>query len=146
MAGELTAHRSPTAASSDGVIERVTRMERQWLDHLRRGEHDRLARMLPEDYTFITSEGNLMSKQDGIRRLREIDFQRIEVGETVARRYGEVAVLVTNLRLKAHLNGEDVSGNYCHTRVYAQCEGDWVPVSGQSTRSGKAAPRKKRSA
>ena len=81
-------------------LDNLTRFEREWFAHLTRGELDQAAQALPEDYTFISSDGVLMGKTEGLDRLRETKFKNIRVENVSARRYGGVAVLVTRFQVR----------------------------------------------
>lgn len=119
-------------------IEQITRLDRDWFLAVRRRSWQEVGAMLPEDYTFISSQGQLLSKTQGLQRLEEIDYQRLEVEEIAVRNYGQVVVLVAILKVAGKHGAQDVSGDYCHTRVYVQRDGAWTPVSGQSTRFQKS--------
>ena len=115
-------------------IEQISELERNWFLAVRQRSWPHLAAMLPDDYTFISSQGQLLNKREGLQRLEEIECRRIEVKDITVRSYGPVAVLVAILKITGTLRAQDVSGEYCHTRVYVQRDGVWTPVSGQSTR------------
>lgn len=115
-------------------VEALLLFERHWFDCFGSGAVQQLGQLVPEDYTFITSDGQLMNKAEGLRRLDSIQITQMTLGNMQVRTYGEVAVLVADFHLAGSIAGREASGRYCHTRVFARREGAWVPVSGQSTR------------
>ena len=134
----MTARNSSNESSSgngSAALEQITRFERDWFERVRHGAIAELAGMLPKDYTFISSEGQLLTSEEAFRRLKAIEFTRLRVGEMTVRNYGNVVVLVTQLQINGSMGQQDVSGDYTHTRVYVRREGQWTPVSGQSTRN-----------
>ena len=116
-------------------IEQINRLERDWFLAVRQRSWHDAAALLPDDYTFISSQGQLLNKAQGLQRLEQIECSRLQVKEITVRNYGAVVVLVAILKIAGTLAAQDVSGEYCHTRVYVRRGECWTPVSGQSTRS-----------
>ncbi|HEU5453914.1 MAG TPA: DUF4440 domain-containing protein, partial [Terriglobales bacterium] len=54
-------------------IEQITELERDWFLAVRQRSWPHAAALLPDDYTFISSQGQLLNKREALLRLEEME-------------------------------------------------------------------------
>ena len=91
--------------------------------------------VLADDYIAIGPTGNVITKSDtlAVKRGAQMHYDSIDLSEVVVRVYGETAVVTARAEVKGNNLGEDFSGPYRFTRVWARRNGQWQTVSYQAT-------------
>ena len=70
-------------------------------------------------------------------------FDSLEASDRTVKVYGDVAVMTSLTTMKGQYGGQDASGQYRVTNVFAKRGGGWQIVSLQMTPIAKASPEKK---
>ncbi len=123
------------SATDDETIREIVDLERQTKEAILHRDADFSMRTLADDYVAITPLGQVTTKQDAIsaRRSGQLRYESVNVTEMVVRLYGDTAVVTARAEVKGHQLGEDFSGPYRYTRVWARRNGHWQTVSYQAT-------------
>lgn len=123
-------------AGHETVQEQLKRMEKQRAEALMKGDTRLLDRTTADDYTMITSSGQLRDKSRMIGDLKsgEVKFESADVDDLQVRVYGDAAVVTGLHTQKARSSGNDISGTYRFTRFYVKQKGEWKAVAYQATR------------
>jgi ketosteroid isomerase-like protein len=93
--------------------------------------------LLADDYTAITANGTLQTKQDWLANLRSgrVHFTSLDVSDRKVRFYGNTAVVTSRADVQGTTVSGAISGNYRYTRVYIRnSEGKWKIVSFEASR------------
>ncbi len=129
---------TPKNQTSGGqtVQNQLKRLEKQRTEALMKGDAGFLDRTTADDYTMITSSGQLRTKGRMMGDLKsgEVKFQSADVDDLEVRVYGDTAVVTGRHTQKAQSAGNDISGEYRFTRVYVKQKGQWKAVAYQATR------------
>jgi ketosteroid isomerase-like protein len=128
----------PTSGFSAGdqtTIREIVELERQTKEAILHRDAEFSMHTLADDYVAITPLGQVTTKQDAIsaRRSGQLRYESMNVTEMVVRLYGDTAVVTARADVKGHQMGEDFSGPYRYTRVWARRSGRWQTVSYQAT-------------
>ncbi len=106
------------------------------IDALRRGDPGPLEDIYADDYTLVTSTGEIKSKADQIRQLKsgELRYSRFDLVERNVRMYGDVAVVLSRQSDVIVQNGRQiVAGDERVTRVYKYMDGKWRVIATHAT-------------
>ena len=124
------------AAGNQTVQHQLKQLEKQRTEALMKGDAGFLDRTTADDYTMITSSGQLRTKGKMMGDLKsgEVTFQSADVDDLEVRIYGDTAVVTGRHTQKAQSAGNDISGQYRFTRVYVKQKGQWKAVAYQATR------------
>jgi uncharacterized protein (TIGR02246 family) len=100
------------------------------------GDVETLARIYASDYTLITAEGVVRTKDDQINELRsgQLQFQPVETLERTVRLFDGAAIVPSHERSVIMRNGQNIGGEFRVTRVYVKRDGRWVLVVTHATR------------
>lgn len=110
----------------------IDRLEIQWRNAILTSDTAAMNSLLAEDYTGITPDGTLQTKDDTLASLRSgrIHFSVINVSDCKIRFYGGTAVVTSRAEVNGTNADEPISGNFRYTRVYVRDEqGKWKIVS-----------------
>jgi ketosteroid isomerase-like protein len=90
-----------------------------------------LDRIWADDLTFINPRGELLSKQDRLDNIKTgaTAFKSSRLSDTRIRTYGQAAVATFKVALEAQYSGQDGSGDYRVTTVWARPKGTWQMVA-----------------
>jgi len=126
-------------AGDQTVQNLLKQMEKQRAEALMKGDAGFFDRTTADDYTMITSSGELRNKARAMSDLKsgEVKFQSADVDELEVRVYGDTAVVTGRHTQKAQSAGNDISGQYRFTRVYVKQKGQWKAVAYQATHISK---------
>lgn len=93
--------------------------------------------LLADDYTAITANGTLQTKQDWLANLTSgrVHFTTLDVSDRKVRFYGNTAVVTSRAEVQGTAVSGVISGNYRYTRVYVRnSQGKWKIVSFEASR------------
>ena len=110
----------------------IDQLEIQWRNAILTSDTAAMSSLLAEDYTGITPDGTLQTKDDTLANLRSgrIHFSVIDVSDCKIRFYGGTAVVTSRAEVNGTNADEPISGNFRYTRVYVRNEqGKWKIVS-----------------
>jgi uncharacterized protein (TIGR02246 family) len=95
-----------------------------------------MSRIYADDYTLVTAEGALRTKQDQVGEMRtgQLRFRPAEVLERSVRIYANTAIVLSHERATIIRNGQDIGGDFRANRVYVWRDGRWQLVLTQVTR------------
>ena len=126
-------------AGDQTVQDRLKQLEKQRSEALIKGDAGFLDRTTADDYSMITSSGQLRNKGRMMGDLKsgEVKFQSADVDDLEVRIYGDTAVVTGRHTQKAQSAGKDISGQYRFTRVYVKQKGQWKAVAYQATSIAK---------
>ena len=100
------------------------------------GDVDTLARIYAADYTLVTAEGVVRTKEDQISEVRsgQLQFRPVETLERTVRLYDGAAVVLSRERSTIIRNGQSIGGDFRVTRMYIRRDGRWQLVVTHATR------------
>lgn len=95
-----------------------------------------LDRIWADDLTFINLRGELLNKQNRMENIRTgaTAFTSIRLSDENIRTYGQAAVATFRVALEARYSGQEGSGDYRATTVWARPRGTWQMVAVHMTR------------
>jgi ketosteroid isomerase-like protein len=120
---------------SGNAEQEVTQLTDQYIAALKGKDAAALERIWADDLTFINPGGAMLTKA---QRLADIQsganrFDSLEVSDRTVRVYGDTAVMTSLTTMKGQYGGQDASGQYRVTNVFARRGGGWQIVSLQMT-------------
>ena len=126
-------------AAPAGAEQELAQLADQYLAALKSKDAAALGRIWADDLTFITPGGVVQTKA---QRLADIQsgatkFDTLDSGERTFRVYGDAAVMTTLTTVKGQYAGQEASGQYRVTQVWARRGGAWQIVAIQMTRAGQ---------
>ena len=125
---------APAAAEQE-----LARLADQYIAALKGKDAAALGRLWADDLTFVTPGGVVQTKA---QRLADIQsgatkFDTLDAVERTFRVYGDAAVMTTLTTVKGQYGGQETSGQYRVTQVWARLGGTWQIVAIQMTRAGQ---------
>ena len=122
-------------SSTNNAEQEVTQLTDQYIAALKGKDTAALERIWGDDLTFINPGGVVLTKA---QRLADIQsganrFDSLEVSDRTVRVYGDTAVMTSLTTMKGQYGGQDASGQYRVTNVFARRGGAWQIVSLQMT-------------
>lgn len=115
----------------------IDQLEEAWRNAVLASDTTAMSSLLADDYTAITANGTLQTKQDWLAGLRSgrVRFTSLEVSDRKVRFYGNTAVVTSRAEAQAATGDDDLSGNFRYTRVYVRnSQGRWKIVSFEASR------------
>lgn len=102
---------------------------------LRRGDPAPLERIYADDYTLVTSLGQVRSKAEQINELRagQLRYPTIEILDRQIRMYGDVAVVLSRQKNSIVEGSKRIVGEERITRIYKQIDGGWRVIATHAT-------------
>jgi len=100
------------------------------------GDVATLNRIYADDYSLITAEGDVRTRQDQLGELSsgKLHFAPLVPTERKVRMFGNVALVVSRDPAGIVRNGQQIGGDLRMVRVYVRRDGRWQLVSAQATR------------
>lgn len=123
----------------------IERLEEAWRMAMLKSSSDALGPLLADDYTGITAQGAIQTKDQVLSSLKSGSFQltAISVADRKIRVYGTTAVVTSMAEVAGKRNDEELNGRYRYTRVYVRnASGQWKIVSFEASRIQEAGERK----
>jgi ketosteroid isomerase-like protein len=123
------------AADSDAEKE-VAGLSAQYTDALVRADTALLDGILADDWMVIDPAGNVTTKHDAIKSVREgqTRFLSMDKSRVKVRCYGDAAVVTGLLHTRLKIGGQGFGGPVRFTEVYVSRAGRWRCVSIHLTR------------
>ena len=102
---------------------------------LRRGDPAALERIYADDYTLVTSLGQVRTKAEQINELRsgQLRYPTIEILDRQIRMYGDVAVVLSRQKNSIMQASQPIVGEERITRIYKQIDGSWRVIATHAT-------------
>lgn len=124
------------AFATSGTAELLRQTERDRLRSLVSADLDRARALHAPDFQLITPIGAALSKEQylGAIAAGHIRYLTWEPADIAVRLYGPAAVIRYRAQLEVVFGGHDVPlGDYWHTDLYEQRDGQWSVVWSQAT-------------
>jgi ketosteroid isomerase-like protein len=116
--------------------KQIIEVERQWDTAVINKDRPTIERLLADDFLATDIYGNVHTREDYIRALTApeavYDFHHSD--RITVHSYGDTAVAVGLVSVKARFDNQDISNDSRYTRVYIKIHGHWVAVVEQTTR------------
>ncbi|HEV2323019.1 MAG TPA: nuclear transport factor 2 family protein [Terracidiphilus sp.] len=119
----------------------IDELEEVWRDAVLSSNTTAMDSLLADDYTAITANGTLQTKQDWLASLRSgrVHFTTLNVSDRKVRFYGDTAVVTSRVEVRGTGNDGEVFGSFRYTRVYVRSpQGKWKIVSFEASRIRKS--------
>jgi ketosteroid isomerase-like protein len=126
---------APATNSDAGAEQQVKQLEQQIRSEVIKGDTSGIERFEADDYVNIDGSGMMSDKNHSIQMLKDgsIKFTAIDVKEERVRMYGNTAIYNGLANIRVTVNGQDHSGDYRVTIVWAKLNGQWKRLSFQTT-------------
>lgn len=126
---------SPNSVPRDPV-EEIRTLENARNVAIARGDVVALDKMTSDDYTFITTSGQLRTKADVLKEFstHPFKYEYRQIADLRIRVYGDAGVVTGCSAQTIQQNGKDYDDVYRFTRVYIRQKGHWLSVALQTTR------------
>ena len=104
------------------------------------------SRLLGDEYIFSQADGQVTNKAENLAVIGSADFvcTSLTTSNVDVRVYGETAVVVGQLSMKATFKGEDVGGNFRYTDIWVRRQGQWQNVASHASLLPKPGQRPNR--
>lgn len=115
----------------------IERLEQEWVNAVLHRNVQLMDSLLAEDYTAITANGTLQSKQQMLDSMRDgtLHFSSIELSDRKVRFYGRTALVTSRAVVNGSTPNGDIKGSYRYTRVYVRDpRGNWKIVSFETSK------------
>ena len=123
-------------STNTGLMEELAKLNRQWMESYVRRDTGFLEQHLADDYMSTFPDGTVLDKKGEIDALESgaVALTEMTPSEMKVRTYGDAAVITGQSTIKAKVNGQEVSGEYRFTDVWAKQANRWMAVASQVTR------------
>ena len=111
----------------EGRTRQLERFAREWADAEQREDAAFLRDALTDDFVGIGPLGFMLSKDEWLGRYAGgLSYESFSLDEVVVRLYGEAAVATCRQSQAGKFRGNDVSGEFRATLIFAEQEGRWL--------------------
>lgn len=115
----------------------IFQLEEAWRNAMLKADIPALEALLSDDFTAITADGALQSKEQTLNSMRSgvMHFTAMAIADRKVRFYGTTALVTCKAVVSGVYAGADISGSYRCTRVYVRNgQGVWKIVSFEVSR------------
>lgn len=115
----------------------IDQLEEVWRSAVLSSNTVAMNSLLADDYTAITANGTLQTKQEWLAGLRSgrVHFTVLDISDRKVRFYGDTAVVTSRARVEGTGADGAAFGNFRYTRVYVRnSQGKWKTVSFEASR------------
>jgi ketosteroid isomerase-like protein len=115
----------------------IDQLEDAWRTAMLQGNSAALDALLADDYTAITAQGAIQTKEQAITNLRSgaLQLTGLDISDRKVRIYGTTAVVTSLAELTGGKDDQAITGRYRYTRVYVRNpQGQWKIVSFEASR------------
>lgn len=115
----------------------IDQLEETWRTAILASDSTAISSLLADDYTAITSDGTLQTREDWLAGLRSgrVHITSLDVSDRKIRFYGNTAVVTSRAEVQGTTGEGPVTGSYRYTRVYVRnAQGKWKIVSFEASR------------
>lgn len=115
----------------------IDQLEEAWRNAVLSSNTRAMDTLLADDYTAITSNGTLQTKQDWLASLRSgrVHITALDISDRKVRFYGDTAVVTSLAQVQGTGSAGEVFGSFRYTRVYVRNpQGEWKIVSFEASR------------
>ena len=133
---------APAAGADDASV--LKQLENEWIRAVRERDPAALDRVLSPDFTFTVAVAGrplaTITRDAYIGRSKGYAVRESRFDETLARVYGDVAVVTSRYTQKATLHGRDRSAEFLLTDTWVRLDGQWLAAARVSSRPEHPAP------
>lgn len=135
-AAPAATRRSLDAQQSGDTQQEISALLDQYTQALLKKDLAALDRIWADDLTFINLRGELLTKQNRLDNMKSgaTAFKSIRLSDKRIRTYGETAVAIVQVSVEAQYSGQEGTGDYAVTNVWARPKGPWQLVAVHMTR------------
>jgi Domain of unknown function (DUF4440) len=121
--------------ADDETVAQLARQEQRIGRAIAEGNVSVLEDLLAAEFVGTTPDGTVLTKQEVIVSLfsAAYDIDSFENTDIDVRLYGDAAVVVARGVVRGRYMGQDASGQFRYTRVWAQRGGRWYAVAAHSS-------------
>jgi ketosteroid isomerase-like protein len=115
----------------------IDQLEEAWRTAVLASDTAAMNALLSDDYTAITANGTLQTKQEWLASLRSgrVHITTLDVSDRKVRFYGDTAVVTSRADVQGTGTEGEVLGGFRYTRVYVRnSQGKWKIVSFEASR------------
>jgi uncharacterized protein (TIGR02246 family) len=130
----LTSTNTTPNSTQDDQHEISTLLDK-YNDALLKKDADALDRIWSDDLSFVNLRGQLLTKKDRIDNIKtgSTALKSADVSEKSIRMYGDTAVATLVVKIEGQYSGQEGSGSFRVTTVWAKRKGTWQMVAVQMT-------------
>jgi uncharacterized protein (TIGR02246 family) len=123
------------AEKMKGDIQQISTLLDQYNDALLKKDADTLGQIWADDLSFVNLRGQLLSKKERIENIKTgaTELKSAQVAEKNVRIYGNTAVATLRVNIQGQYSGQEGSGSFRITTVWAKPRGTWQMVAVQMT-------------
>jgi ketosteroid isomerase-like protein len=111
-------------------------LEHEWAQAVQENDVEALERIVGQEYTLAANNfpggRTRLSRQEWMATVPVFEVRSYELRDFVVHPYGDAAVVLANLDLRARVRGEDRSGSSALTDVWVKRDGRWQVVARSS--------------
>jgi ketosteroid isomerase-like protein len=118
----------------------IDQLEETWRSAVLTSDASAISSLLADDYTAITSNGTLQTREDWLASLRsgQTHITTLNISDRKVRFYGDTAVVTSRAEVQGTNSEGPIEGSYRYTRVYVRNgQGKWKIVSFEASRIRK---------
>jgi len=125
---------APSQTAKDESKE-ISDLLDQYNDALLKKDAETLERIWADDLSFVNPRGQLLTKKERIENIKTgaTALRSADVSEKQVRMYGDTAVATLVVKISGQYSGEEGSGEFRITTVWAKPKGSWQMVAVQMT-------------
>ena len=124
-----------TTQSAMDDLKEVGELLDQYNDALLKKDAAALDRIWSDDLSFVNLRGELLTKKERIDNIKSgsTELKSADVSEKNVRMYGSTAVATLVVKINGQYSGQEGSGEFRITTVWAKPKGTWQMVAVQMT-------------
>jgi ketosteroid isomerase-like protein len=138
VSGQAVAQEDKAKSDEQALMQ----LEEEWGKALAGGDVATIDRIVASDWTMIGPDGSVETKAGNIALLKsgEYKIETWSTGLMNVKMFGDVAVVTGSNTEKSTYKGQDTSGEYRWTDVFAKRDGRWQAVATHVSKVGGMAP------
>jgi ketosteroid isomerase-like protein len=115
----------------------LERLEREWVDALRRGDTEALDRIWDEGFVFTDPDGQSLSREQCLAAVASgsLTFESAEIRRMQARVFGDTGVVLGCITLHGQAGSRTYNGDYSFVDVYSKRGERWRAVLSSGDRA-----------
>jgi ketosteroid isomerase-like protein len=124
------------AMGEHSTEEELVALEHEWAQAIVENNMEKLERIVGQEYTLAANNfpggRTRFSRQEWMATVPVCEVHSYKLANAVVHDYKEAAVVLADLELRATVRGEDRSGSFTLTDVWAKRNGRWQVVARSS--------------
>ena len=130
-----TANANVASSTAKNDEKEITDLLDQYNEALLKGDAAALDRIWADDLSFVNLRGDLLTKKDRMDNIKSgaTDLKTAKVSDQHVRFYGDTAIATLVVNIEGQYSGQEGSGSFRVTTVWAKPKGMWQMVAVQMT-------------